>query len=186
MNFDNRRFKIATIALLVISSILLLAFIRDESSMERLENGAMAAEATEAELLLGSFLDSLALDLMLAGLSPALFPKELMGKWYAENDEYVEPSGWKEWYRVISVHSYEEDIYIEYGSLVCSRVVSHKLDGKTHTILVHTDFDQLALVYMEFSGDRLLVKAPQIIVNDPDIYKVYLPLDIHESGGSSY
>ncbi len=102
------------------------------------------------------------------------FPLELIGIWVADEPDYIEPSGWEEWYRNIEIGYWEDgSLGIQYGSLVGSTVLSVKYDGVIYTVEVLTEADEKTNYFFRMQKDRLWVKAPRVIVYNPDEYKAY-------------
>ena len=101
------------------------------------------------------------------------FPQELFGIWLADDPDYVEPNGWEEWYRNIEILYWDGNLLIQYGSLVGGIVSAVEYDGETCIVEVNTEFGEYASYYFRLQGDKMLVKAPEIIVNEPDKYKAY-------------
>lgn len=106
--------------------------------------------------------------------SLANFPQELFGIWVADDPSYIEPSGWDDWYRNIEIgYCWNDSLGIQYGSLVGGKVLAMKYDGETYIVEVYTEFDRYASYYLRLQGDKLQVKAPGIMFNEPDKYKAY-------------
>lgn len=106
--------------------------------------------------------------------SLANFPQELFGVWVADDPNYIEPSGWDDWYRNIEIgYCWDDGLGIQYGSLVGGKVLDVKYDGETCIVEVYTEFDEYASYYFRLQGDKLQVKAPGIMFNEPDEYKAY-------------
>lgn len=102
------------------------------------------------------------------------FPQELFGIWVADDPDYIEPSGWDDWYRNIEIgYCWDDGLGIQYGSLVGGKVLAVKYDGETCIVEVYTEFDEYASYYFRLQGDKLQVKAPGILFNEPDQYKAY-------------
>ena len=102
------------------------------------------------------------------------FPPELMGTWVADDPDYIEPSGWDDWYRNIEIcYWHDGSLGIQYGSLVGGVVSAVEYDGETYIVEVYTEFNKYASYYFRLQGDKLQVKAPGIMFNEPDEYKAY-------------
>lgn len=112
---------------------------------------------------------------LLAGNKQTIaFPEDFFGVWIAKNSDYVEPNGWEDWYREIYIYINDVGyICIQYGSLVFSVVRTVELEDDSFKIGVCTEFDENTYYYLIFENEELFVKAPRILVNEPDTYKEY-------------